>query len=118
MKNLAPFNSCEMSCTVGMGCRIRLIAVFAARMSIHRRILSSFFGTMTIGDIHSVASVSGTRLMIDFSSQVEWNATLTLSNWFYIFVNKQFELLFDVVISRGHKEHLDTSGQHVVQHYL
>ena len=47
LKTLEPFVVCNTSSTVGIGCRLCMIAWFACLMSTHRRISPLFFGTIT-----------------------------------------------------------------------
>ena len=56
---LAPLSSRETASTVGIGCLVRLIAVFAARISPHNRMLLSCLGTITTGETQSVGVSSG-----------------------------------------------------------
>ena len=61
---LAPLRSRETAPTVGIGCLVRLIAVFAARISPHNRMLLSCLGTITTGETQSVGVSSGIFSMI------------------------------------------------------
>ena len=59
-KNEAPLSSMETDSRVGIGCLLRLMTVFATRISTHREILLfCLLGTITTGETHSVGVLSG-----------------------------------------------------------
>ena len=85
-KNLAPLRSIEMSRTVGTGRQTRFIALFAALISTHKRILSFFFGTITTGDIKGVSSVSGTFSIMSSASKRSNSLSTLARKWKGFFV--------------------------------
>ena len=67
-KNEAPLSSMETDSRGGIGCLVRLMAVFATRISTHSRILLFCSGTITTGETHSVGVFSGILSMMSSCS--------------------------------------------------